>query len=321
MKKIVSIAGIAALLMMAFLNSCKKEEKNETLDPQVQQHNADANSFKGESDQADNDINNALGDIPAFGKGNTGASIFSSPLCGVTIDSTDLAQKIVYFNFDGVTPCFSPSRTRSGQIKVQLTSGTHWSDAGAVITETFTNFKVTRLSDNKSITFNGVKTLKNINGNNWLAFLTSTASLKYQERAFNIDVTFDNNLHATWNSARITEWNYVQATTNPDIPYAHITFTAKGDTSLSGYTNVDSWGLNRYGYNFTTYYNNPVKSNTYCGLWRFNSGELVHHVNNNDYSLILGVDQSGNPTPFACAYGFKVMWTVNGKSGEVILSY
>ena len=319
MKKQIILIGIAGLF--ALFSSCKKKEDELQLDPQVRQFNTDANSYKGEIDQADNDINNSLSDIPAFGKGTSASTVLSSPLCGVTIDSGQIAQKILYFNFDGVTPCFSPSRTRGGQIKVQLTTGTHWSDPGAILTETFINFKITRLSDNRSIMFNGVKTLKNINGNNWLGFILSAASLKYQERAFNMAVTFDNNQTATWNSARTTEWNYVQAATNPNIPYAHITFTAKGDTSLNGFNDVDTWGINRYGYNFTTYYNAPVLSNTYCGLWRFTSGELVHHINGADFTLTLGVNTDGNPTPYTCAYGYKVAWTSAGKNGSVVLSY
>jgi len=310
------------LTLFAFISSCKKKEDDGLLlDSKVQQFNSDANNYKAEVDQADNDINNALSEIPAFGKGGHTPGILSSALCGVVIDSSQISQKILFFNFDGSTPCFSPSRTRAGQIKVQLTSGTHWSDPGSVLTLTYIDYKIVRLSDNKSISFNGVKTLKNINGNNWLGFLLSTTSLKYQERAFNINVTFNDNLQATWNSARTTEWNYVQASTNPSIPYAHITFTAKGDTLLSGFANVDSWGINRYGYNFTTYYTKPLLSNTYCGLWRFNSGELIHHITTSDFKLTLGVDQNGNPTPHTCAYGYKVSWTSGGKNGEVVLSY
>lgn len=324
MKTKVKVSLILVTAVLLVVSACKKEDKSEDkaqLDAKVSQFNSDANNYKSESDQADNDINNSLSSIPAFGRVAEGAAILSSPLCGVTIDSSQIANKILFYNFDGQTPCFSPSRTRSGQIKVQLTSGAHWSDQNAILTLTYTNFKITRLSDNKSITFNGVKTLKNINGNNWLGFLTSTATLKYQERALNIAVTFDNSLSATWNSARTTEWSYVQATTNPSIPYAHIIFTAKGDTTLNGYSNVDSWGINRFGETFTTNYTSPILSNTYCGLWRFNSGELVHHINSSVFTLTLGLDQNGNPTPYACAYGYKVSWNVNGNANSVILSY
>lgn len=318
------------LLLLTFFvisnTACKKDDKSEPansaqLDQSFVQFNSDANFYKSESDQADNDINNSLSDISAFGRVAQGGSMLSSPLCGVIIDSSQISNKILFYNFDGVTPCFSPSRTRAGQIKVQLTSGNRWSDAGSVLTLTYINFRVTRLHDNKSVTFNGIKTLKNLNGNDWIGFLTSTASLRYQERALNIAVAFDNNQQAVWNSARITQWNYIQAGVNPNIPYNHIVFTAVGDTSLNGQSNVDSWGVNRFSQNFVTHYNAAITSNTYCGLWRFTTGELVHSVNGGTFTLTLGVDQSGNPTPFACAYGFKVQWDINGNRNQVVLSY
>ena len=322
LKKIICLALLAGLVTFS---SCKKDKDEETekaeLDANVKQFNNDANNYKSESDQADNDINSALSDIPGFGRLSSNAAVLTSPLCGVTIDSTQIANKILFFNFDGVTPCFSPSRTRSGQIKVELTGGAHWSDVGAELTLTYTDFKVTRLFDSKSIKFNGVKTLRNINGNNWLGFLAGITTLKYQERALNINVTFDNNLSATWNSARITEWSYISATANPSIPYAHIKFTATGDTTISGQGNVDSWGVNRFGNSFVTHYNSALVSNTYCGLWRFTAGELVHSVSSNLFTLTLGVDQNGNATPYACAYGFKVTWAANGTSNSVVLSY
>ncbi len=307
---------LTTALLGVSLSSCKKDEKEDAkLNEEFKQFNDDSNFYKGESDQADNDINNAIRDIPAFGKG---VYIQSSPLCGVTIDSTQIAQKILFFNFDGVTPCFSPSRTRDGQIKVQLTSGTYWSDVNAVLTITYINFKITRLYDNKSITFNGIKTLKNVNGNDWLGFLNTTSTLKYQERAFNIQVLFNSGATAIWNSARISEWSY-DPNGPGNLPKIDITFN--GDTTLNSYTFVDSWGINRFGDLFTTYYNSPWISNTYCGLGRPNTGQLTHNVNNSNFVLTLGLDQNGNPTPYDCAYGFKVSWTVNGNTYVSILSY
>jgi hypothetical protein len=305
----------AAALFLSFLVACRKQATNTSkLDSNIEQHNKDANNYKGELDATDNDINGILRGNSGLNKLEEGYQFLSSPLCGCTIDSSQMAQKILFFNFDGTTSCFSPSRLRSGQIKVQLTSGSHWDNAGAVITETFINYKITRQSDNKSITFNGVKKLTNVNGNNWISVYLGASNLKYRERAFNIDVTFDNNQHATWNSARTTEWGYTAATQK-------ITFTAKGDTSLNGFSNVDSWGLNRFGDTFTTYYNTPVTSNTYCGFWRFLSGELVHHLDNADYTLTLGVDQNGSASTGTCAYGYKVAWNVGGNANSVVLSY
>ena len=152
-----------------------------------------------------------------------------------------------------------------------------------------------------------------------MAFVAGTGTLKYRERAYNIQVTFDNNVSATWNSARLTEWSNSTGSQPADN---HINFTSNGDTTVNGVANVDSWGINRNGKSFTTYYTAPIHSNTYCGLWRFNSGELVHYVNGRNFILTLGVDEQGNPTPYNCAYGFKVTWTgTTGNSQSVVLSY
>ena len=317
MKLPLHLSIFASAFILGFSTSCKKiAERNEkaTLNSNVNQHNTDANNAKGGLDQTDSEINKALGDIPSFGKTEGAEGILSSPLCGCTIDSSQIAQKILYFNFDGTTPCFSPSSIRSGQIKVELVSGNNWSQQGAILKETFINYKITRLFDNRSIQFNGVKNLTNINGNNWFNFVLGISNLKYKERMFNMAVSFDNSQSATWNSARITEWSYVPSTTQ-------INFTASGDTTINGFSNVDNWGVNRFGDNFTTYYNAPVVSNTYCGLWRFNAGELVHNLPQGEFTLTLGVDQSGNPTPYTCAYGYKVAWDVNGNANSIVLSY
>lgn len=315
MKRTFIVSLLVVAMSALVMQSCKKKEDDDPqLDAKAKQFNDDSQYYKGEIDQADNDINNALSEIPAFGRG---ANTLSSPLCGATIDSSQIAQKILFFNFDGVTPCFSPSRTRSGQIKVQLTSGNYWSDVNSVLTITYINFGVTRLYDNKSITFNGIKTLKNINGNDWLGFLLGNATLKYQERAFNIQVSYGSGANAIWNSARMTQWSY-----NPTGPLSpKINFTVNGDTTLNGFSGVDSWGINRYSEPFTTYYSTPLVSNTYCGLWRPNAGDLTHSLPNASLNLTMGVDQNGNPTPYNCAYGFKVSWTVNGNTYVAVLSY
>ncbi len=291
------------------------------LDARVEQFNTDSNTYKAELDQADNDINDALADIDGFGKTDYHDEIFSSPLCGVTIDCTDVSQGVLYFNFDGTTPCFSPSRTRSGQIKVELIAGNTWADAGSVLKQTFTDFRVVHLASVRSIEFDGVKTLKNLEGHNWWQFLLGQTDFSYESRSTDMIVTFDNGATADWNHARTITWSYHPANTVAGIPYAHIGFAATGDTTINGTAGIDSWGSNRFGDDFVTYYNQPLLSNTYCGLWRFNSGELVHEVAGDDYTLTLGVDQNGNPASGTCAYGFKVSWNVGNNSNSQVFSY
>jgi hypothetical protein len=312
--------AVIVLTTIVLFSSCRKKEmpelpQNPNQDSEFVQNNADNRFQRDEADQADNDINEALKDIPGFGKTTGVMSI--SPMCGVTIDSSLIGQKILFFNFDGVTPCFSPSRTRSGQIKVQLTSGQNWNAAGAILTLTYINFQVTRLFDNKWVKFNGVKTLKNINGHDWFAFFSGSFSHVYKERAFNVDVAFNNGATAIWNSARRTTWSYAQS--SPVGPNYY--FECIGDTAINGISNIDMWGINRFGNDFVTYYDAPWESNFYCGFWRPVSGTIIHQVNNKQFQLDLGVDQSGNPSTLNCAYGYKVTWTVNGNTYSAVNSY
>jgi hypothetical protein len=319
MKKIALYFSLA-LLASALVFSCKKKEENVELDEKVKQFNEDANEIKSESDNINNDINSSINNTSIGGR--TSAS-YSSELCGVTIDSSQIANKILFYNFDGITPCFSPSRTRSGQIKVELINGNSWKNVGAVLKITYINFKVTKLSNNNAITFNGSKTLKNVNGINWLTFLLSSSNFKFQERALNIQVAFSDGTQATWNSARITTWDYIQANATPNIPYGYVKFTSNGDTSLNSSQNVDSWGVNRNSQPFKTYYDAPWISNSYCGFWRPTSGSVKHVVGGaNNLAIELGVDQGGNPSTLPCAYGFKISWTPFGGTQQVhTLSY
>lgn len=312
----MTIAGLGLALSFS---SCKRVK--ELLDPNIEQHNEDSNDLKTEMDQIDDDINDVINDMPGFGKTDETDQVFSSAMCGATVDTSEIDQNILYFNFDGTTPCFSPSRTRSGQIKVELTGGDHWYEAGAQLTQTFTDFKITRLSDDRSIEFDGVRTLENVNGYDWWEFLQGNQNILYRARMVGMDVTFDNNQTALWSTARTAQWAYTPNANDPDIPVAYLTFTANGDTAIDGHANTDSWGVNRYGSDFVSYLNSAVTSNSYCGYWRPILGEWVHEVDNNEYTLTLGVDQEGNVSTLDCAYGYKVAWEINGEANEQVFSY
>jgi hypothetical protein len=316
MKKLIIYLGVL-LLSSSIVTSCKKREKEIALDEETKQFNEDANEIKSESDNVDNDINSSINNTSIGGR--TSAS-YSSELCGVTIDSSQIANKILFYNFDGSTPCFSPSRTRGGQIKVELINGNSWKDVGAVLKLTYINFKIIKLSNNKSIQFNGVKTLKNVNGINWFTFLTSASNFKFQSRALNVNVTFENGDQAIWNSARITTWDYIAANVTPGIPYGYVKFTSNGDTIRNGISNIDSWGTNRNGQIFQTYYQSPWVSNSYCGFWRPVSGNLSHQVGIYNLGLQLGVNQNGVPSTLTCAYGYKVSWTPLGGTLQTLIN-
>jgi len=312
MKKNFRFVFASMLLIAGIVYSCKKDEDTVVLDEETRQFNDDSNTFKSESDQADNDINSTLQDIPTFGRV---AGVQAIPVCGLSIDSSQIAQKIIYLNFDSTISCLVPARRRSGQIKVQLTTGNYWRDSGSQLTLTYINFKIQRVSTGRSITVNGIKTLTNINGNNWLGFLGGNDTLKYRSRATQLAVQFSSGLSATWNATHTTSWWYLPAT---QVVY----FTANGDTTMNSYNHVASWGVNRYGKNFITYYEQPVISNSSCGFGRPVSGAITHNVNNSQFFIDLGMDQNGNHTVSGCSYGYLVTWIYNdNKVGQGVFAY
>ena len=294
---------------------------NKLLNPNIQKFNEDYNTYKSELESLDSDLDNALKDIEGFGKTDQTSGIVSSPLCGVTIDCTQVQQGILVFNFDGVTPCFSPSRTRSGAVQVELINGNSWSQAGAVMKQTFMDYKVTVLSSGRSIKVNGIKTLKNVNGHDWWNWILGNVDHTYESRAFDVQVEFENGQTATWNHARTNTISWNPANSDPIVTNAHLAFSVNGDTTLNGVPTVDSWGVNRFGDDFITRYEEPITSNTYCGLWRFSTGRLVHEVSGDDFTLDLGVNQQGNPSTTVCAYGFKVSWNVGNNTNSAVFSY
>src|SRR5690242_1207144 len=100
----MTLKNISLALALAFavtFSACKKDKDPEPekaqLDGNVSQFNSDANNYKAESDQADNDINSSLADIPGFGRLSSNAAVLTSPLCGVTIDSSQIANKILFY--------------------------------------------------------------------------------------------------------------------------------------------------------------------------------------------------------------------------------
>ena len=299
-----------ALLVAFGLGACKKDK--ETPDNNLIQ-TEDNNDLKSEGDQANSDVTDALGNFSTI-NGRIAATQ-AKVICGCSIDS--VGPKTLRLSYDGVTPCGNPSRTRGGKITFTLVNGNRWSEQGAVLNITLDNYKVVRLSDKKSWNFNGSKTLKNIRGTNWIGFLARTDSLLYQERARNMVVTINNSANVTYNIARTTTWKSVQETNR-----SFIQFSAIGDTTIDGLSNIDTWGTSRFQHTFTNQYLSRLVSDTYCNVWRPRGGEIQHKSNGNTLTLTFGVNEQGLHDTRDCAYGWKMkVQTAAGVVNERIYSY
>ena len=296
-----------------FLSGCAKKE---TADPDAKQHNEDVSNTKNESDNLNTDVINVLKDVNGFGKTD---APYAFTICGATVDTTQQfnATPTVTINFDGVTQCGNPARIRSGQIKVELVAGNKWSDAGAQLRITHTNYKVTFVTlNNHYLTFNGIKYLTNVTGFDWVGYYFSgSLTAQLRERSNDITVTFENGSTDLWNSARLSTWTITNYTT--------ITATVNGD-SISGGKVIDSWGTTRFGTHFTTEMNSPWVSGTTCGWWRPTQGKYTSTTDNFAITATFGVDSHGNPVTSGCgAYGLKLEWNyANGTAtGDAVIAY
>lgn len=298
-----------------FFSACKKDKTEDPVTPTQADANStklaeDNNDLKSENDQINSDVTDALQNFSTI----NGRSAFKV-VCGCSIDS--IGAKTIRLSFDGVTPCGSPSRTRSGKITAQLVSGNRWQNQGAVLKITFDQYSVTRLKDNVSWTFVGEKYYTNVNGTNWIRFLAQQDTLLYRERAGNLLVLHSNGAQTSYNIARTTSWVYKKLSDRE-----FIRLSANGDTTINNLSNVDTWGTSRFGKAFTNQYVSPWVSDTYCGLWRPTSGEIVHRSDGNQVTLKMGVNQQGDNSTLDCAYGWKLSWNLaNGNSGSKVFSY
>lgn len=298
-----------------FTVACKKNTSTDdtvTVEESVQARiqSDDASTFQGETENADDDVNNSMATSERFcGPGNIFApGGFGLPDGTVSTTPGSTTITITYNGTLGGT-----CRKRTGSIVITLVSGNRWIDSGAVVKYSFVNFKVEDICRNRSITLNGDRYITNVHGGNVFRLKAGlVATLVHRVRTGNlgIEASFTDSSGtktAVWNVARSTEIKYVAI---KDAFY----FSTKGDTTINSKANTESWGTTRFGLPYQTVFSNPVKGNTFCKLWRPTSGTMIHYVGNFTGEVNFGLNASGNPVGLNdCATHFRV--TVNGPNG------
>src|SRR2546423_1620687 len=167
--KILPILGIV-LSTAVIITACKKESSSTTTSTdssvELSAQADDQSRVSTEIDAVANDANTALSTVS-----NVNGGRLETVICDATITAdTTSDPKTVTITYNG-TNCLG-NRSRTGTVILSLPANEHWKDAGAVLTVTAHNLKITRLSDNKSITINGTKTITNVSG----GLLTQLAS-------------------------------------------------------------------------------------------------------------------------------------------------
>lgn len=313
--RITHVLAVTAAAIALTFTACKKDKDTPGEDLRVANDNA----------KVDNDIEMAFKDVnDAFSQSSIAQRVASpndiqagwQPPCGASVDTSLLqSDKQVTFSFDGSTVCLN--RIRSGNIVAKLITGNRWSDVGAVLQLTFTNFAVTYTSTNQTFTYNGTKTIKNVNGGLVRNLGPGSPSVVHKVRG-NLSVTFEDGTQRTW---WITRRNTYSFNNGFELVSAGDTLMANPDTILAliPYT---VGGVTRYGADFK--YRAPIDivTTSACGWDKPVQGQRILLYNDRGVTVTLGVDAMGNPAGGACAYGYKVEWTrLNGQLASAVIAY
>ncbi len=306
--RILSLTALFFAFVLVFM-SCKKESSiSQDYSAETSTHSDDQSRFSNEVDAVANDANLALEVTPAF-SGRPGE--LQTLICDADVALDTLSNpRTITITYNG-SNCLG-NRTRTGTIVISMAQGVRWKDAGAAISVSFQNFKITRLSDNKSITINGTQTYTNVSGG-LLVNLPVLNTITHTITSSNMSVTFDNGSQRTWQVARQRTFTYNNG----------VVITVTGIHTDGNTTGIAEWGTNRFGRAFTTAITEPLVLKQDC-LFRVGSGKVVHTTPMYNVAATFGLDANGNATtcPGTGYYYMKLVWTgPNGNTQTALLPY
>ncbi len=287
---------IFSFALMISFTSCQKE-KGTANDTQTEATTQADDEFRlsNEVDAVAADANLMLNSEQAFaGRGEEVQSL----ICDATVVVDTMSNpKTITITYNGAN-CLG-NRTRTGVVILSMPQNTRWKNAGAIVTVTFQNLKITRSRDNKSITINGTKTMTNQSGG-LLINLPTLNSITHLINSDGLSIKFDNGTQRNWKIARKYVFTYNNG----------IVVTISGTHTENGIINVAEWGTNRFGGTFTTAISEPIVIRQDCNA-RITTGQVDHVTSNIAVSSTFGLDATGNPTscPGSGTYYYKINWT------------
>jgi hypothetical protein len=309
MKRPIHLIAFVAAFSLLF-TACKKESSDiDTDETEFTVQSDDQASFSQETDEVADEINGAIESSPALQGKGTG----TQSLCNATvvIDSVSNPRSVT-ITYNGLN-C-AGTRTRTGMVKTTIPAGVRWKDAGAVLTVTITNLKITRVSDGKYITINGTQQITNVSGGR-LSDLPTMGTIIHTIGSNNMNIKFDtSNAQRTWNVARKRTFTFNAGNVN---------ITTTGNHTIGANTKVAEWGTNRFGNTFITSIEEPLTVRSSCNF-RLTNGRVRHELLGRNLTATFGLDAQGNPTtcPGANPYYMKLVWTgPGGQTHTVIRPY
>lgn len=308
MKRSIHLLAFVAMLTFAF-TACQKEnsttssvkDENET---ELSTQSDDQARFTNETDEVADEINTAIESSPSLqGRG-------AGVLCNATIAFDTLSNpRTITITYNGLN-CIG-NRSRTGVVTVSMPAGIKWKDSGAAITVTITNLKITRVSDGKSITLNGTKTITNVSGGR-LKDLPVRGTIIHTISSNNMSIKFDTSSAVrTWNIAKKRTFTYSAG---------NVTISTSGNHTIGSNTKVVEWGQNRFGNNFVTSIDHALIVKQNCNF-RLTEGQVKHELLGRNLTVTFGLNAAGNPTgcPGANPYYMKLVWTAPGGISHTLI--
>jgi hypothetical protein len=231
----------------------------------------------------------------------------------VTVDSTSNPRTIT-ITYNGKTA--DSLRSRTGSVVISIAQGVHWSSVGAVVTVNFNSLAITRLVDNKTITFNGTHTYTNVSGGSLISLTSSSATpITHTITSSNMSITFDNGTTRTWSIARQRVFSYSSG----------IVITQTGTYTDGTLQGVSEWGTDRFGNSFTAQIASPLIVSQSCDF-QLTSGSHVLTNTAGVLTLTYGLTSTGAVATACPAIGslyyFQLVWAgAGGKTYTFVLPY
>jgi hypothetical protein len=309
MKAKILLLPVLMLSVVLLFTACQKEGRGDKdFTNEISTHSDDQSRFASEIDASANDADLVLETTSTFsGRGGQTQSL----ICDASVEFDTVSNpRTITITYNG-TNCIG-NRTRTGTIVISMAQAVRWKNAGAAIMITFQNLRITRLSDNKSITISGSQTYTNQSGG-LLINLVALGSITHTITSSNLSVTFDDGTQRSWQVAKQRVFTYNNG----------VVITGTGTHTQGTLTGIAEWGTNRFGNTFTTSTFMPIVVRQDCGF-RITSGEVRHNTQFVNSAARFGLDSNGNPTPCPGPgnYYMKITWTgAGGNTYSTILPY
>jgi len=306
MKKLIVLSMGLLLSSSLLFTACKKANTDGTENATESQIQSQDQSIVADAvDDETTDASTMAENVIAIA-GRTPIPYFPNP-CNATVTyDTISANRTITITYNGLN-C-AGTRSRTGVITIAIPVGQMWKNAGAQLTITAVNFKVTRVSDGKSITLNGSKVITNVSGG-LLRELSTVGTITHAITSPGITLTFDDGSQRSWQVAKQRVFTY----------NGGMVITTTGTHADGGVSNISEWGTNRFGNPFVTQIVSPMVIRQDCAF-RLTSGQVKHSRLIRTVDVTFGLDSAGNPTscPGTGSYYMKIVW-VNAAGNTITL--